>query len=1219
MQRARSACNPGAIDSNNFRVPDRYRFQRHLGSGSYGTVACYYDSARSREVAIKRVRRVFDNFLVLRRTLREIRLMRHFRHPNLMRIHKVLPLDETGDLYLSLELMDCDLDTLIHARQVALSDHQVRRFASQMLLGLLQLHSAHVLHRDLKPANIFVRLSRGQVKIGDLGLSRGVAVDGETLEATHPSDEQLTEYVVTRWYRAPEVLLARSKYGPPVDVWSVGCILYEMWARKALFPGKNSYDQLKRVFAVLGMPSDGDVLWVPSESRPLLQRCAAVGGPGSGRSEAWESFCNAANSSEGTDLVLRMTTFDPGQRLSVEGCLQHDYLSPFNSERDRACAKEVSPADVTYDRFYDGLGRGGEQAALLQLGRMLRREALEERVPDVTPDHSPAPHSARCQRSQSMRNTQPSCEDMSARAVDAATSAATSLFTSAALPVRAGSAQRLPSQATEAKQRMGETAVAALAGWRSESYEACGVESGRRSASKDSSRMQAWQRSKLLDHGDSGCSSTRASSNQGSATSVALGGISLSVGAMTTSCGETGGHFGWAGGGGGGGANSMSFSASFTGGGAAGERGEFSISRRLPNPVLSSASSLGAGSASGQLSGQSSASMSNISSTAPAPSRRRSSAAARATARALPEPPAPCMAHAEASRAPTATIASSVFAAAASAAQQLPTDTARRVAHGGREEPEATAARSNSLSRLALKRRSEKAIPSSRGRASQAACAAALPTAERSAHTPPPPPMATHSAGPTMLPAPPRVAVASVPDCGGYPDGRRNSDAARSSSRHSQPGTSHVGGQRYPPGASRHPYRESEASYLGIGLTAAAAGSPRASAPPVPVPTQAPAASSMPGGLGHVVTSAVTVAGAGGTGSTRFELPMPPGETGCTPLYQGGTFVLGGNEDQILPYASRPGVRASRTLPGRAPMAPAEKAVLPAAGRPSGACGIDERRPYDDAARGSKASARHQDVEGPRAFPSSSSSRAHSSRNTGGAVVVGCSEGAPLLQYQQHSGLGDKHIADPMPSARRHESSVPRVAVRALMTNRNASVGSEASDHSRAGSLSARRRRPTSHDELDFAVLESAPVRRQTAGMPSQRQTQQPRRATSQSQAARAPRQPGEIPLPPWLEASSAMPELMALRSSRRHEADTSPMPPSAQQWPRRASSERPSAEERSQWRSLQHCLSNASFAVGRAAQRRPSLSARVSTDASFEKVQASSLTPPRRRPRPSS
>eukprot|EP00927_Polykrikos_kofoidii_P012964 TRINITY_DN15648_c0_g1_i1.p1 TRINITY_DN15648_c0_g1~~TRINITY_DN15648_c0_g1_i1.p1 ORF type:complete len:1122 (+),score=131.14 TRINITY_DN15648_c0_g1_i1:99-3464(+) len=404
MQRARSLCTAGTADASSFRVPPRYRFSKLLGSGSYGVVAAFFDSGRSRGVAIKRVRKVFDNFLVLRRTLREIRLMRHCRHPNVLRLYKVLPLEGTcGDLYLSLELMDCDLDSLIHSRQAVLSDHQVRYFTSQMLLGLSHLHGAHVIHRDLKPANIFVRLSQGQVKIGDLGLSRGIDVDDVSGEAMHPSGELLTEYVVTRWYRAPEVLLARSKYGPPVDVWSVGCILYEMWVQKALFPGKNSYDQLRRVVQVIGIPSDADAAWVPPESQALLQRCcqpsssesAGKSGDPTGvetvtRQTEWAVLTTSAViNATGADLLRRMCGFDPNKRSTVDQALQHQYLAGLTTLQDREVARSVERADVAYDRMFDGIGRAGETAALLQLGRMLRKEIASDRPSDLTPDHSP--------------------------------------------------------------------------------------------------------------------------------------------------------------------------------------------------------------------------------------------------------------------------------------------------------------------------------------------------------------------------------------------------------------------------------------------------------------------------------------------------------------------------------------------------------------------------------------------------------------------------------------------------------------------------------------------------------------------------------------------------------------------------------------------------------------------------------------------------------------
>lgn len=298
--------------------------------------------------------------------------MRHFRHPNLLQLHDVLLVEAGGELYMSMELMDCDLDRLVRGRGVALEENQCRDFCSKVFLGLLHLHCGHVIHRDLKPANIFIRLKTKEVKIGDLGLSRGIAVDGETGEAIHPLEEQLTEYVVTRWYRAPEVLLARSKYGPKVDVWSVGCILYEMWTAKALFPGKNSLDQLTKVMGIMGIPSEEDQWWVPEESKPMLLRCSRE------RPAKGFSRMQGIPVGHGADLLARLLAFDPSRRLSVEAALQHPYLESFASGQvDRA--KDVKPADVSYDTQYDGLSKGGEATASAKLSRMLRQEAASRR------------------------------------------------------------------------------------------------------------------------------------------------------------------------------------------------------------------------------------------------------------------------------------------------------------------------------------------------------------------------------------------------------------------------------------------------------------------------------------------------------------------------------------------------------------------------------------------------------------------------------------------------------------------------------------------------------------------------------------------------------------------------------------------------------------------------------------------------------------------------
>eukprot|EP00746_Dinoflagellata_sp_MGD_P003459 gnl/MRDRNA2_/MRDRNA2_106728_c0_seq1.p1 gnl/MRDRNA2_/MRDRNA2_106728_c0~~gnl/MRDRNA2_/MRDRNA2_106728_c0_seq1.p1 ORF type:complete len:1078 (-),score=215.52 gnl/MRDRNA2_/MRDRNA2_106728_c0_seq1:98-3331(-) len=354
------------VAAANFKVPAKYRFSKILGNGSYGTVGSFRDVEASRNVAIKRIGQPFNDFMVLRRTLREVRLMRHFQSPYVLKIFDMI--STGGDIYLVLELCDSDLDKVIHSTKMSLTEYQIRCFTMQMLLGILHMHSAHVIHRDLKPQNIFV-LQSGQLKIGDFGLSRGISVD-EDGEADHPSEEQLTEYVVTRWYRAPEVLLARSKYGPPVDVWSVGCIVHEMWTKLVLFKGKSSYDQLKKIFNVLGTPDPDDVVWVPSASRRLLEYCP----PSLATSEQMLSAPGVK--ADGIDFVKQLLAFDPAKRISAEEATCHSYLN-FKDIYDRSKvqnAKKVSPADCQYDQAYDKISRVQEKNATAQIARLIQSD-----------------------------------------------------------------------------------------------------------------------------------------------------------------------------------------------------------------------------------------------------------------------------------------------------------------------------------------------------------------------------------------------------------------------------------------------------------------------------------------------------------------------------------------------------------------------------------------------------------------------------------------------------------------------------------------------------------------------------------------------------------------------------------------------------------------------------------------------------------------------------
>jgi serine/threonine protein kinase len=157
--------------------------------------------------------------------------MRLLEHENILSIKSVLQpesLEKLNELYVVTELMETDLTQIIKSNQ-PLSEQHVQFFTYQILRGLKYLHSAGILHRDLKPRNLLVN-SNCDLKICDFGLSRA------NIPYLLTKSAQMTDYISTRWYRAPEVILSQKQYTGAIDVWSVGCILAELITRKALLP-----------------------------------------------------------------------------------------------------------------------------------------------------------------------------------------------------------------------------------------------------------------------------------------------------------------------------------------------------------------------------------------------------------------------------------------------------------------------------------------------------------------------------------------------------------------------------------------------------------------------------------------------------------------------------------------------------------------------------------------------------------------------------------------------------------------------------------------------------------------------------------------------------------------------------------------------------------------------------------------------------------------------
>jgi tRNA A-37 threonylcarbamoyl transferase component Bud32 len=227
-----------------FTLDTRYSLIRVVGSGAYGVVISAHDTKSANSIAIKMVPKAFNDEVDAKRILREIKLLKHFRHENVVGIVDMMPpiatyLEDFHDVYIVADLMETDLHRIIYSKQKLSTDH-VQYFVYQVLRGLKYIHSAEVIHRDLKPSNLLVN-SNCDLKICDFGLARGIHQGhGEGRGGTM----LLTEYVVTRWYRAPEIMLACHEYSKPIDIWSVGCIFAELILRKPYFPGDDYIDQV---------------------------------------------------------------------------------------------------------------------------------------------------------------------------------------------------------------------------------------------------------------------------------------------------------------------------------------------------------------------------------------------------------------------------------------------------------------------------------------------------------------------------------------------------------------------------------------------------------------------------------------------------------------------------------------------------------------------------------------------------------------------------------------------------------------------------------------------------------------------------------------------------------------------------------------------------------------------------------------------------------------
>ncbi|XP_062099575.1 cyclin-dependent kinase C-1-like [Humulus lupulus] len=315
--------NTEVLPSYGSRSVDCFEKLEQIGEGTYGQVYMAKDNKTGETVALKKIRMDNEKEGFPITAIREIKILKKLDHENIVKLKEIVTSTSTekdeqnsqeggkfkGGIYMVFEYMDHDLTGLSDRPGLRFTIPQIKCYMKQLLSGLHYCHAFQVLHRDIKGSNLLID-NEGKLKLADFGLARFFATD-------HGGN--LTNRVITLWYRPPELLLGATKYGPAVDMWSVGCIFAELLHGKPILPGKNEPEQLNKIFELCGSPDEinwPDASKIPwynnfKPSRPMKRRVR----------EIFRHFDRHA-----LDLLDNLLALDPSKRWTAKQALDAEYF-----------------------------------------------------------------------------------------------------------------------------------------------------------------------------------------------------------------------------------------------------------------------------------------------------------------------------------------------------------------------------------------------------------------------------------------------------------------------------------------------------------------------------------------------------------------------------------------------------------------------------------------------------------------------------------------------------------------------------------------------------------------------------------------------------------------------------------------------------------------------------------------------------------------------------